>query len=124
MSRRRARELAGPVGERNTYGLRPKGTILCVAGDPHELQGPAERRHGTGNQVTSDRADRHIAAVAVRRQPRASCGRSARRMAGARRADRAGSSSNPIRCEFLIDEVSLSVNTAAAGGNASLMAIG
>ncbi len=30
----------------------------------------------------------------------------------------------PYPREFLFDEVSLSVNTAAAGGNASLMAIG
>ena len=30
----------------------------------------------------------------------------------------------PYPLEFLFDEISLSVNTAAAGGNASLMAIG
>ena len=30
----------------------------------------------------------------------------------------------PYPLEFLVDEVSLSVNTAAAGGNASLMTIG
>jgi RHH-type proline utilization regulon transcriptional repressor/proline dehydrogenase/delta 1-pyrroline-5-carboxylate dehydrogenase len=30
----------------------------------------------------------------------------------------------PYPLEFLFDEVSLSVNTAAAGGNASLMTIG
>ncbi len=30
----------------------------------------------------------------------------------------------PYPREFLFDEVSLSINTAAAGGNASLMAIG
>ena len=30
----------------------------------------------------------------------------------------------PYPCALLFDEVSLSVNTAAAGGNASLMAIG
>jgi RHH-type proline utilization regulon transcriptional repressor/proline dehydrogenase/delta 1-pyrroline-5-carboxylate dehydrogenase len=30
----------------------------------------------------------------------------------------------PYPAEFLFDEVSLSVNTAAAGGNASLMTIG
>jgi len=30
----------------------------------------------------------------------------------------------PYRREALLDEVSLSVNTAAAGGNASLMTIG
>src|SRR4029077_11793892 len=32
-----AREPPGPVGERNSYGGRPKGTILCVAGEPAEL---------------------------------------------------------------------------------------
>ena len=41
---RRPVELPGPVGERNTYGERPKGTILCVARDPAELRGPAVRR--------------------------------------------------------------------------------
>src|SRR6185503_20968691 len=33
-----ARELPGPVGERNTYRLRPKGTILCIANDPADLE--------------------------------------------------------------------------------------
>ena len=34
---------AGPVGERNSYALRPKGTILCVARDPARTAGPDRR---------------------------------------------------------------------------------
>src|SRR5207302_11095069 len=26
-------DLAGPVGERNSYALRPKGAVLCIASD-------------------------------------------------------------------------------------------
>mgnify|MGYP003694616117 CR=1 FL=1 len=46
MSGRLAGDLAGPVGERNVYALRPKGTILCVARDPEKLKAQHELRAG------------------------------------------------------------------------------
>ena len=58
-----ARELPGPVGERNAYGLRPKGTILCVATDPSDLQAQFEAVRATGNRATQDVDDPHISAA-------------------------------------------------------------
>ena len=117
-----SRELAGPVGERNSYGRRPKGTILCVAGDPAQLEAQRAAALGSGNQVTTDPADRHIAAVLF------AGSEGELRALGERMAARDGPIVpvyvEPYPLEFLSNEVSLSVNTAAAGGNASLMAIG
>ena len=113
-------ELPGPVGERNTYGERPRGTILCVARDAAE-RAPSMRR----------RRRRAIASPTIQRR-RTSCRPFAGReedlwrstgAGGAGRADRAVYVA-PYPVEFLGAEVSLSVNTAAAGGNASLMTIG
>ena len=117
-----SRELAGPVGERNSYGRRPKGTILCVAGDPAQLEAQRAAALGSGNQATTDPADRHIAAVLF------AGSEGELRALSERMAARDGPIVpvyvEPYPLEFLSNEVSLSVNTAAAGGNASLMAIG
>jgi RHH-type proline utilization regulon transcriptional repressor/proline dehydrogenase/delta 1-pyrroline-5-carboxylate dehydrogenase len=116
------RELPGPVGEHNAYRLRPKGTILCVAHDPAALQLQLDAVHATGNRATMDPDDPHLSAALF-------AGEEADlRALNSRLALRAGPIV-PVHCapyplEFLFDEISLSVNTAAAGGNASLMAIG
>jgi RHH-type proline utilization regulon transcriptional repressor/proline dehydrogenase/delta 1-pyrroline-5-carboxylate dehydrogenase len=115
-------ELPGPVGERNTYGQRPKGTILCVAADPAKLQAQVDAARATGNRATMDEADGNIRAVLFD-------GSAADLLAlGKRLALRDGPIVpvfvEPYPLDFLSDEVSLSVNTAAAGGNASLMTIG
>jgi RHH-type proline utilization regulon transcriptional repressor/proline dehydrogenase/delta 1-pyrroline-5-carboxylate dehydrogenase len=117
-----ARELPGPVGERNTYGLRPKGTILCVATDPSDLRAQLEVVRATGNRATREVDDPHIAAVLFAGSPNELLALSHRL------AERDGPivpvHTAPYRPESLVDEVSLSVNTAAAGGNASLMTLG
>ena len=115
-------ELSGPVGERNTYDRRPKGTILCVASDPADLQAQRRTALAASNRVTTDPADEDITAVLF-------AGSDAELLAlGTRMANRDGPivpiHTAPYPVEFLSDEVSLSVNTAAAGGNASLMTIG
>jgi RHH-type proline utilization regulon transcriptional repressor/proline dehydrogenase/delta 1-pyrroline-5-carboxylate dehydrogenase len=117
-----AGELIGPVGERNTYGKRPKGTILCVASDPADLDVQRDAVRRTGNHSTIDPDDRDIVAAlfAGREEELLSLGR---RMA-AREGAIVPIYVEPYPLEFLVSEVSLSVNTAAAGGNASLMAIG
>ncbi len=115
-------ELAGPVGERNTYSLRPKGTILCVAFDATRLQAQIDLVKSTGNRPTTDATDPAIrAALFAGKQGDLE----------ALLATLAGRDGpivpvylEPYPREFLFDEVSLSDNTAAAGGNASLMAIG
>ncbi|MBS0521888.1 MAG: bifunctional proline dehydrogenase/L-glutamate gamma-semialdehyde dehydrogenase PutA, partial [Proteobacteria bacterium] len=115
-------ELKGPVGERNTYRLRPKGTILCVAHDPAALQSQLNAVRSTGNRATMDIDDPLIAAALF------DGSEEELKALNARLAAREGPVV-PVHCppyplEFLFDEVSLSINTAAAGGNASLMAIG
>jgi RHH-type transcriptional regulator, proline utilization regulon repressor / proline dehydrogenase / delta 1-pyrroline-5-carboxylate dehydrogenase len=117
-----ARPLAGPVGERNVYALRPKGTILCIARDPADLQAQLAAVSATGNRATMDPDEPHLAAALF-------AGSREELMVLSRRlAERDGPivpvHVAPYPLEFLFDEVALSVNTAAAGGNASLMTIG
>jgi RHH-type proline utilization regulon transcriptional repressor/proline dehydrogenase/delta 1-pyrroline-5-carboxylate dehydrogenase len=116
------RELAGPAGERNSYRLRPKGTILCVAHDPADLQVQLEAVRATGNRATMDIDDPHLSAALF------AGGEAELRTLLGRLAEREGPIV-PVHCapyplDLLFDEISLSINTAAAGGNASLMAIG
>jgi RHH-type proline utilization regulon transcriptional repressor/proline dehydrogenase/delta 1-pyrroline-5-carboxylate dehydrogenase len=115
-------DLPGPVGERNSYALRPKGTILCVARDPARLQAQMEVVTATGNRAVVDVEDVTVSAVLFD-------GSAEELLAlGRKMAARDGAIVpiyvEPYPHEFLFDEVSLSLNTAAAGGNASLMAIG
>jgi RHH-type transcriptional regulator, proline utilization regulon repressor / proline dehydrogenase / delta 1-pyrroline-5-carboxylate dehydrogenase len=115
-------ELPGPVGERNTYGLRPRGAVLCVADDPQRLKAQHDLVCAAGNRLALDESDKDITAVLF-------AGSEEELVALTRRlAERPGRivavHLEPYPREFLFDEVSLSVNTAAAGGNASLMAIG
>jgi len=115
-------ELTGPVGESNGYALRPKGNILCIAADPAERQAQLDLVATTGNRAASTADDSHLAAVLF------AGGRDELLVLAERLAARPGPIvpiyTAPYPAEFLVDEVSLSVNTAAAGGNASLMAIG
>ncbi len=116
------RVLAGPVGEHNSYTLRPKGTILCVAKTPADLRAQVDAVSATGNRVTMDVNDPHLAAALF-------AGSGEELMAlGRRLAGRDGPivpvHVAPYPLEFLFDEIALSVNTAAAGGNASLMTVG
>jgi RHH-type proline utilization regulon transcriptional repressor/proline dehydrogenase/delta 1-pyrroline-5-carboxylate dehydrogenase len=115
-------DLAGPVGEHNSYALRPRGTILCVARDPAHLQTQVDVAKATGNRAVVDLQDTTVRAVLFD-------GTAEDLLAlGARMAKRDGPIvpiyTAPYPPEFLFDEVSLSLNTAAAGGNASLMAVG
>jgi RHH-type proline utilization regulon transcriptional repressor/proline dehydrogenase/delta 1-pyrroline-5-carboxylate dehydrogenase len=115
-------ELAGPVGERNTYALRPKGAVLCVASDPQQLKVQQDLVRATGNRVATDESDPHIGAALF------TGGKDELLALSQRLAARDGPivpvHVAPYPREFLFDEVSLSINTAAAGGNASLMTIG
>jgi RHH-type proline utilization regulon transcriptional repressor/proline dehydrogenase/delta 1-pyrroline-5-carboxylate dehydrogenase len=117
-----ASRFKGPVGEDNGYALRPKGTILCVADDAAQLQAQRESVRATGNRFTADPNENHIAAALF-------AGTTNKLLALSHRlAERDGPIVpiylEPYPLDFLFDEVSLSVNTAAAGGNASLMTIG
>ena len=146
------RLLPGPTGERNTYTLLPRRAVLCVAGTRDDLLAqlaivlaagssavlhanaaatallqelPAALRghvrigearadydavlmHGDGDEVA-----RFAEALAQRAGP----------IVGLQAAP-PGASVEAFAVERLLVERSLSVNTAAAGGNASLMSVG
>jgi RHH-type proline utilization regulon transcriptional repressor/proline dehydrogenase/delta 1-pyrroline-5-carboxylate dehydrogenase len=148
-------DLSGPVGERNLYLLKPRGSILCVAETVLGLQIQIGAALASGNKamvdstspamalenlplglqrhlaVTTDRAAAKFDAVllegdaaAVRRI----CAELAARPgpiiavhALSRDALASGTESYPL--EWLLTEQSVSANTTAAGGNASLMSI-
>ncbi|MET3614830.1 RHH-type proline utilization regulon transcriptional repressor/proline dehydrogenase/delta 1-pyrroline-5-carboxylate dehydrogenase [Rhizobium aquaticum] len=151
-------ELQGPVGERNIYGLHPRGKILLV---PQTLEGLKRQLAAvlaTGNSAVVDEASglkaqfgNLPASVASRigwafdwnaAGPFAGAlieGDGARvlavnqKIAGlsgplvlvqAATTEELFSDPDAICLNWLLEEVSTSVNTVAAGGNASLMTIG
>ena len=145
-------ELTGPVGERNVYALRPRGRIAALAADATGLLIQVGAILATGNVAVVERsaapaldglpaevaaqvavvaswrdagdlrgvlfegeADALLALsreVAERDGPILSIG-------AARSAER-----DDYELTRLLEECSISTNTAAAGGNASLMSIG
>ena len=115
-------ELAGPVGERNSYRRRPKGVVLCVASTPQGLASQQAAVAATGNRATTDPAAPGIAAALFEGSPGDLVALN-RRLA-ARAGPIVPVYTAPWPLAFLSDEIALSVNTAAAGGNASLMTIG
>jgi len=96
--------------------------VLCVANDPQALQEQVAAVQATGNRAVMDADDPSIAAALF------SGSREQLLALNARLAARDGPIvpvyAAPYPLEFLFAEVSLSINTAAAGGNASLMAVG
>ena len=142
-------ELAGPVGERNLYALHPRGRILAL---PRTRDGLIEQigvALAAGNQlVIGDVGDlrqalailppsitARIECVADWRQAGPYAGALIEGDADIVAAALAGLSDLPgpivlpqaasagYRLDWLVEEVSTSINTTAAGGNASLMAV-
>ena len=145
-------ELAGPVGERNVYALHRRGTILLLPQTETGLLLQLGAVFATGNDAVVDApatlADvlRGLPAELARRVRVIGDWDAAGPFAGAlvegdaerltamnrRIADLPGSivtvqgmtgGDGDCTLDWLLDEVSLSVNTTAAGGNASLVAI-
>ncbi|VVE31916.1 trifunctional transcriptional regulator/proline dehydrogenase/L-glutamate gamma-semialdehyde dehydrogenase [Pandoraea soli] len=152
--------LPGPTGERNTYGLEPRGPVLCVAATPLGARTQLAAALATGNNAvfTESVAARGL----VSALPAALKGRASVLATGADAAAepslaavlfegdsdelralnrRIATRNGPIlsmqglapealaagddyALERLLCERSVSVNTAAAGGNANLMTIG
>ena len=123
MKPERTLELPGPVGERNTYRLEPRGTVLCIASDAAALRRRTEAALATGNRVLTEAPLATGRFDAVLFDGDANALRALNRELAAR--------DGPIVPVFtgtplhaLVRERSISTNTAAAGGNATLMSIG
>ncbi len=137
-------ELSGPVGERNAYQTTPRGTILCMAPEMIEALRQVSAALATGNRAT-------VAGIELADLPGSLADWIATVPAGAAvRCDavlysgpepellallqRLAAQEGPIvpvfvaRTDYpldgLVQERSVSTNTAAAGGNANLMTIG
>ncbi len=133
-----AEELRGAVGERDRYELVPRGTVLCLGA---RLELPVAAALATGNRALVPAGTtvppglaEHIVRVADWRAADFDAALfdgdadDARELAAAL-AERPGpivtlqTASAGFRLEALLAERSISVNTAAAGGNATLMAL-
>ncbi len=136
-------ELEGPVGERNEYALHPRGRLLLRPSTQEGLLRLMTLTLATGNTATVEgmslpgdlpasiaqvfraEADLPIAVCLVEGEEDATL------KACADMAERVGAIvpvhqmnyPGPGLC-WLLEEVSVSINTTAAGGNASLMMIG
>ncbi|MCJ8143021.1 trifunctional transcriptional regulator/proline dehydrogenase/L-glutamate gamma-semialdehyde dehydrogenase [Ancylobacter sp. A5.8] len=144
-------ELAGPVGERNVYELSPRGTVLCLAATEAGLAAQIAVTLATGNRVllegstlpplpaaisplvslTTDIDAARFDAVlfegdvdALRSLNEAMAGREGPIIMVHGLTPEALARGETYPLEMLMLERSTSTNTAAAGGNASLMSIG
>lgn len=133
--------LPGPVGERNLYALHPRGCILLRPATLPGLLAQMAAVLATGNRgcvegmalpeglpasvVARFSARDACQAVLVERDVAAAMQEVAA-MPGAILSVHAADAGQalPYRLEGLVEEVSTSINTTAAGGNASLMMIG
>jgi len=145
-------ELPGPVGERNLYRLAAKGGVLCLAASEADLLGQIGTCLAGGNSPWLP--DGEPATALLARLPSAVAGRirlvpgaiaeldpattpAAILFAGSgaelldlqRRVAALPGPILPIHAgevpaELLLEEKALSINTAAAGGNAELMSVG
>jgi RHH-type proline utilization regulon transcriptional repressor/proline dehydrogenase/delta 1-pyrroline-5-carboxylate dehydrogenase len=136
-------ELPGPVGERNAYALLPRGAVRCVAAEAGELLVQVATVLATGNRAVISEAAALFegAPQQVMEQVVPDGVADAILFAGAgdqliRLAQQTAELAGPIApihiadgggrypLEMLVAERSVSANTSAAGGNASLMSIG
>jgi RHH-type transcriptional regulator, proline utilization regulon repressor / proline dehydrogenase / delta 1-pyrroline-5-carboxylate dehydrogenase len=149
---RQTRLLPGPVGEQNEYMLAPRGQVLCHSETQDRLLRQIGAVLATGNValLAGPPASALLALLpaALSRHIRAA-GKDARPDAALYDGDVSGlpafqkelaelphavvpvyslprgrSDTSDYPLEFLLSERSVSINTAAAGGNASLMTIG
>jgi RHH-type proline utilization regulon transcriptional repressor/proline dehydrogenase/delta 1-pyrroline-5-carboxylate dehydrogenase len=145
-----SRELPGPVGERNAYALLPRGTLRCMARSVSGLLRQIGAAFATGNRVvmppdaaSADVFDTlptdlraligreapgaHISAVLYEGDGDALAGIATALAESQTQVVPVYAVLSPAEdypLEWLVTERSVSTNTAAAGGNASLMSIG
>jgi RHH-type transcriptional regulator, proline utilization regulon repressor / proline dehydrogenase / delta 1-pyrroline-5-carboxylate dehydrogenase len=121
------RELAGPVGERNFYELRPRGTVLCRSRSERGLEAQRAAAEQSGCKISHDMAEPFDAVLfegeaeevrAFNQFLAARPGAILPFQALSTAALGEGAIYNPA---WLLAERVVSINTAAVGGNASLM---
>ncbi len=143
-----AAELPGPVGERNTWRLAPRGRVACSATSVEALWSQVATVLATGNTAViaapspvatrpagfpaalgqrvqwtgADLADIPDLAAMLAEGPPAHIAQLTQRLA-ARKGAIVPLHVPDYPLDLLLEEVTLSVNTAAAGGNASLMTL-
>ncbi|TGX52141.1 trifunctional transcriptional regulator/proline dehydrogenase/L-glutamate gamma-semialdehyde dehydrogenase [Sphingomonas gei] len=145
----REAELPGPVGERNLYSLHPRGTILLAPVTRQGLFHQLAACLATGNHVVVEGESAGLADLpaSVRARIRSEADlvsgalvegdaeqvtrmlrKLAAREGGVISVQAASTESlgraDAYRLNLLVEEVSISINTTAAGGNASLMMLG
>ncbi|WP_028631883.1 trifunctional transcriptional regulator/proline dehydrogenase/L-glutamate gamma-semialdehyde dehydrogenase [Pseudomonas parafulva] len=149
-----ARLLPGPTGERNTYTILPREHVLCLADNEADLLAQLAAVLAVGSsavwadsepgkalrnrlprelqdkvRLTADWSKDDVAFDAVIHhgdsdQLRGVCQQVAKRAGAIVGVHGLSSGDHQIALERLVIERAVSVNTAAAGGNASLMTIG
>ena len=141
-------EFAGPVGERNLYTLHPRGRVLLV---PHTRQGLVAQLAATlaaGNHATvlwpsprpagfetlptglaewiaalPERAEFSAALIEPRTDGDVALLAELPALDGPIPLVQQADADGRYRADWLVEEQSISINTTAAGGNASLMAL-
>ncbi|MBU1360098.1 MAG: trifunctional transcriptional regulator/proline dehydrogenase/L-glutamate gamma-semialdehyde dehydrogenase [Gammaproteobacteria bacterium] len=149
-----SRTLPGPTGERNVYSLRTRDAVLCLADTSEDLLVQLAAVLAVGSRAVwpvDERSDALLSRLPAEVRQRISVARDWRaptvhfdavlhhggaeslRSVARTLAERPGpivgirtmaAGSTEVPLEALVVERSLSINTAAAGGNASLMTIG
>ncbi|MBB3859437.1 RHH-type proline utilization regulon transcriptional repressor/proline dehydrogenase/delta 1-pyrroline-5-carboxylate dehydrogenase [Novosphingobium hassiacum] len=119
------RELVGPVGERNIHALRPVGRVLIAAQDAERLKALAVRVQKFGGTPVAANPGWQATGTFARALVD---GDAPFTLAIQRAVAALDGPIVPVLCpadddSMLVSEVSLSINTTAAGGNASLMAL-
>ncbi len=118
-------ELAGPVGERNIHATRPVGCVLIAAQKQDKLEALAKRVASLGGTPVIANPGWQTTGPYARALVD---GDTAFTLAIARAVAALDGPIVPVLCPndddaMLVSEVSISINTTAAGGNASLMAM-
>ncbi len=121
-------ELPGPVGERNIYALHPRGAVLVVPASEAGLavQMAAVKEAGCTATVLREGEELPHAnrwAAALVEQPTPDLLTRIAAMEGPLPLVQAPGADSSYCQAWLCEEVSTSINTTAAGGNASLMAL-
>ena len=142
-------ELPGPVGERNIYSVHPRGRVLLMPATLQGLENQLDAVDATANTAVLPTSARDLAtgldpdifpriewvADWTAEPPFAQVliedrGQDIRPLLDAIAAKdgpipivQLGSEVRPYRKDWLLEEVSVSIDTTAAGGNASLMAL-